>query len=168
MLCSVFAFRCLSVRWQAAEAVMAAIVACLDPVALLQPVCRCVVSRDLSPSTITRAPSAIEYGNPRSRGYMLHTLQVRLCCISVAFAPPALTLTLGQGFILRAHRSKPQLLFKVRPPNHQSSRVGLHPTASCRMSRVAQFAIPVLCKLLEEHKGEVKTATTQVMYSITL
>ena len=106
---------------------------------------------------------------------MLHTLQVRLCCISVAFAPPAPTLTLGQGFILRAHRSKPQLLFKVRPPNHQSSRVGLHPTASrrqslgpCRISRVAQFAIPVLCKLLEEHKGEVKTATTQVMYSITL
>jgi len=84
---------------QAAEAVMAAIVACLDPVVLLQPVC-----------------SAIEYGNPRSRSYMLHTLQ---------------------GFILRAHRSKPQLLFK--------------------------FAIPVLCKLLEEHKGEVKTATTQLL-----
>lgn len=25
-----------------------------------------------------------------------------------------------------------------------------------------QFVIPVLCKLLEEHKGEVKTAATQV------
>jgi hypothetical protein len=156
---------------------MAAIVACLDPVVLLQPVCRCVLSRDLSPSLITRVPSAIEYGNPRSRSYMLHTLQVRVCCISVAFAPPAPTLTLTrcQGFILRAHRSKPQLLFKVRHPNHQSSTVGLHPTASrrlsrgpSRISRVAQFAIPVLCKLLEEHKGEVKTATTQVMCSITL
>jgi len=84
---------------QAAEAVMAAIVSSLDAVVLLQPVC-----------------SAIEYGNPRSRGYMLQTLQ---------------------GFVLRAHRCKPQLLFK--------------------------FVIPVLCKLLEEHKGEVKTATTQLL-----
>ena len=31
------------------------------------------------------------------------------------------------------------------------------------VTRRVQFVIPVLCKLLEEHKGEVKTATTQVM-----
>jgi hypothetical protein len=67
--------------------------------------------------------------------------------------------TVAKGFVLRAHRAKPQLLFKVM----------MLPALFCapivRFSTAFQFVLPVLCKLLEEHKGEVKTAATQVLAS---
>ena len=56
--------------------------------------------------------SAIEYGNPRSRSFMLQTLQVNCkpCITSMIID------SMFQGFVLRAHRAKPQLLFKVALP----------------------------------------------------
>ena len=64
--------------------------------------------------------SAIEYGNPRSRSFMLQTLQVKCQskrrCVRFVMIGVISHDAMFQGFVLRAHRAKPQLLFKVAIP----------------------------------------------------